>query len=588
MELVLTVTQAPQGTQSQDQQYVLTTAGGTIGRAETSACHLPCPDRVVSSQHASVQYQGGQFYLVDTSKNGTEVNGTAAPKHGDAPLALNNGDIIQCGRFQLSVVLRSSDMAALPKGLGTADFLDNAPAVSAAPNFPAPNPPAAGGGFATPDDVFADNLGLSSSAQEDSLDAWLGEPSSSFGQPANNTPAVASPPLSAGSSSGGLAGWGTVADKNKGDVCPIEALDSNPADDFERDIFGNPVNGVEPQADLSAPSPSAWEDEEWWKGESASSQAPASSAHVYINPMSESAPASPAPSTPRPGGAPTPPAPAVSPDAFAASHNNIDASNIDDILGFDAPPAHAAPAPNSAPAAAWATPQAVPPQPEQSPAAQPAPATAHQQPVQNQPSAASSSEDFGRYLGVNAKTQLPEQQLKALGAKIIRDTVNRLMGLIKARVNIKNELRVQHTTLQAQDNNPLKFSVNAEDALNAMFSENRSTSFMAPDQAISDSFDDLSDHQIAVMAGMQAAYDHMFKQFSPSKLESLFNAKAGLLGNKRAANWEAFKAHYQRLTSDREASYNQLFGQTFAKQYEQRLAELKSRRISRKAHDAAD
>ena len=99
------------------------------------------------------------------------------------------------------------------------------------------------------------------------------------------------------------------------------------------------------------------------------------------------------------------------------------------------------------------------------------------------------------------------------------------MELIKARTNIKNELRVQHTTLQAQDNNPLKFSVTSDDAVGVLFSESRSTSFMAPDEAIDDSFDDLSDHQIAVMAGMQAAYEHMFKQFSPTKLEALFNTK---------------------------------------------------------------
>ena len=555
MELVLTVVQAPPDTQSQNQKYVLTTAGGTIGRAETSACHLPCPDRVVSSQHAAIQYQGGQFCLVDTSKNGTELNGSPAPKAEGAPLT--NGDIIQCGRFQLSVTLSSGEMAALPKGLGNADFLSNAPALSAAPAFPvaaAPN-----GGFASSSDAFTESIANPSS---DSLDDWLGSPSSAANVPAQtaNTPAIA----------GAVAGWGTVAEKKKQDVCPIEAFGGDDPGEPERDIFGNPIGGSkEPAEDLSAPSTNAWEDDEWWKGESAISPSPASSAHIHINPVSAAPAATPTPKpTPKPSAAPTfAPSPAPVPaakDAFAGSHQNIDASNIDDVLGFGSAPA--APADNM---------QIEPAFPTETP----------RQDVRTPPAAstneASTNSSFGRDLGVNPKTQLPEQELQTLSAKIIRNTVTRLMELIKARTNIKNELRVQHTTLQAQDNNPLKFSVTSDDAIGVLFSESRSTSFMGPDEAIEDSFDDLSDHQMAVMAGMQAAYEHMFKQFSPTKLEALFNTKGGLLGNKRAANWEAFKNHYQRLTTDREATYNQLFGQTFAKSYEQRLAESKGQRMVR-------
>ena len=552
MELVLTVVQAPPDTQSQNQQYVLTTAGGTIGRAETSACHLPCPDRVVSSQHAAIQYQGGQFCLVDTSKNGTELNGNPAPKSDGAPLT--NGDIIQCGRFQLSVTLSSGEMAALPKGLGDADFLSNAPALSAAPAFPA-IAAAPSGGFASSNDAFAESM---ASPVSDSLDDWLGSPSASSPAPTPtaNTPAIA----------GAIAGWGTVAEKKKEDVCPIEAFGGDDLVEPERDIFGNPIGGhKEPAEDLSAPSTNAWEDDEWWKGESAISPSPASSAHIHINPVSAAPTAMPSPTPiPKPSSAPTF-APTAT-DAFAGSHQNIDASNIDDVLGFGSAPA--APATNMKIEPAFPTET-----PQQAVRTPPAPTT-------NEGSAQANS-SFGRDLGVNPKTQLPEQELQTISAKIIRNTITRLMELIKARTNIKNELRVQHTTLQAQDNNPLKFSVTSDDAIGVLFSESRSTSFMGPDEAIEDSFDDLSDHQMAVMAGMQAAYEHMFKQFSPTKLEALFNTKGGLLGNKRAANWEAFQNHYQRLINDREATYNQLFGQSFAKNYEQRLAESKGQRMVR-------
>ena len=170
-----------------------------------------------------------------------------------------------------------------------------------------------------------------------------------------------------------------------------------------------------------------------------------------------------------------------------------------------------------------------------------------------------------------ASTLLPEV------SGIVNETVSRLIDLLRARTAIKNELRVQHTMIQSVDNNPLKFSANATDALKVMFSSDASA-FMRPGDAIRDSFDDLSDHQVAVLKGMHAAYEAMFRHFDPENLKRHINARDSLLGNKDAKQWVGFEQYFKTLKGDYEATYNRLFGEEFARAYERQLAELKNAR----------
>ena len=158
----------------------------------------------------------------------------------------------------------------------------------------------------------------------------------------------------------------------------------------------------------------------------------------------------------------------------------------------------------------------------------------------------------------------------------MEETVARLIDLLRARTSIKNELRVQRTMIQTEANNPLKFSATPRDALAAMFAGNGA--FLSPVEAVRDSFDDLSDHQVAVLAGMRAGYDAMLRFFSPESIERRNGTQSGVFSSKAARNWEGYSAAYQQLLSDPEASYRKLFGDEFATTYESQLAELKSAR----------
>ena len=55
------------------------------------------------------------------------------------------------------------------------------------------------------------------------------------------------------------------------------------------------------------------------------------------------------------------------------------------------------------------------------------------------------------------------------------------------------------TQFRAADNNPLKFSANVDDALHNLLVK-RNAAYLEPVEAFEDAFDDLRDHQIAMLA----------------------------------------------------------------------------------------
>jgi type VI secretion system protein len=77
--------------------------GGSIGRATDNEWILPDPERYLSGKHARVDFRAGTYVLVDTSSNGTYINGAQVPlgKYHDYPL--KDGDYIRLGEYELLV-----------------------------------------------------------------------------------------------------------------------------------------------------------------------------------------------------------------------------------------------------------------------------------------------------------------------------------------------------------------------------------------------------------------------------------------------------------------------------------------------------
>ena len=160
-----------------------------------------------------------------------------------------------------------------------------------------------------------------------------------------------------------------------------------------------------------------------------------------------------------------------------------------------------------------------------------------------------------------------------LGA-VLRIVVEGTMQVLAARNEIRREFRVPVTQVARKDNNPLKFSADATDALHKLLVQ-RSPAYLDTVSAFEDAFADIRHHQLAMLDSLQVAFEHMLEAFDPESLEKQFAKRGGQasvlgIGN-RAKTWEAYVQRYRELQNDRDHAFRQLFGDEFAKAYEQQL-----------------
>ncbi|MCW9013749.1 MAG: type VI secretion system-associated FHA domain protein TagH [Gammaproteobacteria bacterium] len=201
-------------------------------------------------------------------------------------------------------------------------------------------------------------------------------------------------------------------------------------------------------------------------------------------------------------------------------------------------------------------------------------------------------ENLLKGMGLEHLSLTPEEEaaLALQAGQLVRASVEGLVAVLRARASIKSEFRMSLTTIQARENNPIKFSPTGMDALNHMFSTG-SSSYMPAIQAVDEGFNDLEAHMIAVMAGMQTALHTVLKRFDPIILEQDFEQREKgksfsledfSLGGKKAKYWEAFNTHYKAIIASVEDDFHTLFGDEFSRAYEQQVAKLKAAKNSTK------
>ncbi|MBG6538968.1 type VI secretion system-associated FHA domain protein TagH [Pseudomonas aeruginosa] len=170
-----------------------------------------------------------------------------------------------------------------------------------------------------------------------------------------------------------------------------------------------------------------------------------------------------------------------------------------------------------------------------------------------------------------------EAQMEAIG-RSYRGLVEGLGDVLRARASLKGEFRMAQTMIQPVQNNPLKFAPNVDEAMLLLLRRDNQA-FMAPDRAVADSFEDLKAHQLAVMAGVQAAIRHLLARFEPAALEARFGKPAGLSGllpgARQAQNWDSFTELYAKILREAEDDFQELFGREFSRAYEEHSARLR-------------
>ena len=201
-----------------------------------------------------------------------------------------------------------------------------------------------------------------------------------------------------------------------------------------------------------------------------------------------------------------------------------------------------------------------------------------------QKAAASVDTSFIEALGLDFDrlTDAEILHINKLGGEVLREMIAGLMKVLGSRSAIKNEFRMNVTTIQPVENNPLKFSANIDDALENMFVK-KGNAFKKPIDAVDEGFKSVAEHQLAVLAGIREAFTSLIQRFDPAQLEERFSQqnKGSLLpGSQKARKWDSYVSYYQEMAGDIDSSFQYLFGDKFVRAYEDQLQKIA---ISRKA-----
>ena len=164
--------------------------------------------------------------------------------------------------------------------------------------------------------------------------------------------------------------------------------------------------------------------------------------------------------------------------------------------------------------------------------------------------------------------------------EILRVVVSGVMDVLKARQQTKDQFNLGMTTFKPADNNPLKFSADIEEALQRLFVRRPNTKYLGPVDAFQDAFEDMRNHQIAMLVGVRVAFEAMLSEFDPDHLQEQFDrtVKKGALVQMpaRLRYWELYRDWIRDMVRDADTSFRELFGDEFGRAYEEQLKKLKA------------
>jgi type VI secretion system FHA domain protein len=572
-------------------------AGGgrlSIGRNPRNDLVLPDPDRIISNSHAYIDLSGASPTLTDTSSNGVTLN--SIPLKKETPEPLSQGDVIRIGRFELILEQSTTPDKTVPKSsAGAASILPGSSSGRADPLLPEDplgdpfktDPFAPSGGRREP--VFDDLAPPSSSSSSLLPDAPPDLPDISK----RSDSAIPTDPMRQFES--------TPPDAGK----PNQALDVINPDPPAVDPFTGPSQrtGGAPtdaffQPDELVPDPAYQrhdEDDEWLPDVGGGADEPVIEPNVPpsvadtadpfsdLNDLPVSTPPEPQAHPPHidddPFSTPVENNPFASRDLTPRPENlpsedrivdpRPEASEVEAKSDLPEPPPRR-PTPGSSPAPQPLSPDSTP---QASPATSDAADTRKPPPSEpvSAPAAISDSDQiqaFLKGLGVDQSSLVNAEMMATMGATL-RTLMDGMINAMRTRAEIKNQIRVERTMIQAHNNNPIKSATSVEDALDLMFFNPR-VGFLPPTDAVRDTVSDLLMHETAMIAGLKAASVHLIEALDPERLEESFDTGGGFGAFRKKGNWEQFQDYYQRELVDRD-----LFIRAFSRGYDEAITSLK-------------
>jgi type VI secretion system protein len=498
----------------------------TIGRGQENDVVLPDPDRMISKTHCALENHNGNVVVVDFSTNGTFLNyGKVALGRTATPI--NDGDVLIMGAYELVVQITSANPSyADPLAPLAAERASFGNAAAAPDPYKLLDDAAPGGDFLDGLLGTAKPTGPKQfrKQQEDFVELLppLGDEGPLLGP---------APELPTGPAMRDHSASVTDSFLPAGRAAPSKSLIPDDWDDL---MAPTPkARPVAPQAPLapgqdiyshSAPKPVLPEDD------------------IFGGP--------PPPASPEDGPASvaTPPAPSedlsVAAVAAAAPFDPF-ATDLTKASRSARPPAASAdlPAPRATPAGSD-------------------PARAFL--------AAAGAEDL-----MITDAELPETMTR-LG-QTLKSMIVGLREILMTRTSIKSEFRIEQTMVNVGGNNPLKFSVSPEQAVEAMVKPT-ARGYLPAHEAATQALEDIKAHEIAMVTGMEAALKGVLAKLNPASLTAQIEKKGGFggfLSNRKAKYWETYEAMYAEISDQAQNDFHELFAREFAQAYRKQLARLK-------------
>ncbi len=110
----------------------------------------------------------------------------------------------------------------------------------------------------------------------------------------------------------------------------------------------------------------------------------------------------------------------------------------------------------------------------------------------------------------------------------LRITAQNLAQLLNSRRETKSLMRSSsQTQFRPSDNNPLKFTAEAEEALSLILS-GRARGYLDGRAALEQSFADIKAHQMLTFGAIQGALEALFEDLAPEKIDRSVQPDRGL------------------------------------------------------------
>jgi len=162
--------------------------------------------------------------------------------------------------------------------------------------------------------------------------------------------------------------------------------------------------------------------------------------------------------------------------------------------------------------------------------------------------------------------------------RVMKTLVTGLREILMTRTSIKSEFRIEQTMIGAGGNNPLKFSITPEQAVDAMVRP-ATKGYLSPETAAEQALNDIKAHEVAMVTGMEAALKGVLAKLDPEVLAGQIetsSAFGSLLRGKKARYWEVYEKMFAEISDQAENDFHDLFSREFARAYKEQLDKLKN------------